>query len=73
MCGRSLEEAILNINEDLIKNKKTNKEEKIKFTGSKTDFALNLLNKEEYKIPIYILNGLKWLDKQKLYSEDKNE
>ena len=73
VCGRSLEEAILNINEDLIKNKKTNKEEKIKFTGSKTDFALNLLNKEEYKIPIYILNGLKWLDKQKLYSEDKNE
>ena len=67
ICGRSLEEAIINVNRELFKLKGKVCEKDITFTGkSKTDFALNLIyNHNTYKIPRYIQSGLKWLNDQK--------
>jgi predicted ATP-dependent endonuclease of OLD family len=68
LCGRSLEEAIINANRDLYGIKADPKEADIDFINKKkTDFALELLlEKPEYKVPAYIQNGLRWLDEQKI-------
>jgi len=68
ICGRSLEEAIINANRNLYKLSVSPTEEEISsFNGKKTDFALDLLfEKPDYKIPAYIQSGLCWLDEQKV-------
>lgn len=68
LCGRSLEEAIKNVNRTFYKLDEPVTEEKLEFTEkSKTDFALKLIYEySEYSIPMYIQNGLKWLNEQKV-------
>lgn len=67
LCGRSLEEAVKNSNRLLYKIEAPYNEEKLKFTGSKTDFALNLICEfSDYNIPQYIKDGLVWLNAQKV-------
>lgn len=70
ICGRSLEEAIINVNRALYAIGENPKEEDVCFSGKKkTDFALELLlEKSNYNVPAYIQNGLCWLDEQKLFS-----
>lgn len=71
LCGRSLEEAIKNVNRTIYKINDNAQESDLQYNahtdGSKTDFALDLLFKESkknYSIPKYIADGLIWLDKQ---------
>ena len=66
LCGRSLEEAIRNVNREFYELDENIPEEKLKFTGkSKTDFAIKLVyGCENYVIPSYIKNGLEWLNDQ---------
>ena len=66
LCGRSLEEAIKNVNRTHYELKGSITEEDLEFTDkSKTDFALNLVyNNPEYIIPKYIKDGLIWLNEQ---------
>lgn len=66
LCGRSLEEAIKNVNRTFYKLDEPVTEEKLEFTEkSKTDFALKLIcEHSEYFIPQYIKDGLKWLNDQ---------
>ncbi|MCI5893026.1 MAG: AAA family ATPase [Clostridiales bacterium] len=68
LCGRSLEEAIKNVNRKHYKLKEPVTEDNLKFEEkSKTDFALNLIcDYPKYKIPQYIKNGLVWLNNQKV-------
>lgn len=67
LCGRSLEEAIKNSNREHYNIEPTDSDEKLEFSGSKTDFALNLIfNFPSYNIPKYIRDGLVWLNKQKV-------
>lgn len=68
LCGRSLEEAIMNVNRSYYELSEPVKEESLEFNGkSKTDFALNLIcEKPDYEIPQYIKNGLIWLNNQKV-------
>jgi predicted ATP-dependent endonuclease of OLD family len=67
LCGRSLEEAIINANRTLYRISADPKEDDINFGNTKkTDFALELLlEKPGYEVPAYIKSGLCWLDKQK--------
>jgi predicted ATP-dependent endonuclease of OLD family len=67
LCGRSLEEAIINANRTLYEINANPEENDIKFGNiKKTDFALDLLlEKPDYEVPAYIKSGLCWLDKQK--------
>lgn len=66
LCGRSLEEAIRNVNRDYYQLVLSVTEKDLEFTGkSKTDFALDLIyNNPDYKIPKYIQDGLVWLNEQ---------
>ncbi len=68
LCGRSLEEAIKNVNRLHYGLKDPVTETNLEFSEkSKTDFALNLIyNNPNYVIPQYIKEGLKWLNKQKV-------
>ncbi len=68
LCGRSLEEAIKNVNRTFYKLDEPVTEEKLEFTEkSKTDFALKLIcEHSEYSIPKYLIDGLVWLNKQKV-------
>lgn len=67
LCGRSLEEAIKNSNRQYFKIEAPYLEENLKFSGSKTDFALNLICEfPEYNIPQYIIDGLVWLNQQRV-------
>lgn len=67
LCGRSLEEAIKNVNRklyDLPDELKDDKELEYNANkdGKKADFALKLLTEEKgYAIPKYIERGLQWL------------
>jgi predicted ATP-dependent endonuclease of OLD family len=67
LCGRSLEEAIINANRALYGVSANPKEDDINFSNAKkTDFALDLLfEKPSYEVPAYIKSGLCWLDRQK--------
>lgn len=70
LCGRSLEEAIKNSNRELYNLGKTPKESDLDFNSSdnkKTEFALDLLMKDDYNIPQYIRNGLEWLSSKNPY------
>lgn len=66
ICGRSLEEAIRNVNRSYYGLSDSATEVDIEFTDkSKTDFALNLIcDNPEYVIPKYIIDGLVWLNQQ---------
>lgn len=66
LCGRSLEEAIINVNREFYQLLSPVSEESLGFTGkSKTDFALNLIyNNPNYETPKYIQDGLVWLNEQ---------
>ena len=66
LCGRSLEEAIKNVNRNYYGLKDSITEGDLEFTDkSKTDFALNLVyNNPNYVIPKYIKDGLVWLNEQ---------
>ncbi len=68
LCGRSLEDAIMNVNRRYYKLNDPVTEEMIFFQDkSKTDFALNLIcDNPNYEIPQYIKNGLIWLNEQKV-------
>ena len=69
LCGRSLEESIINANRALYGISDNPTEANIDFEDKKkTDFALELLlEKTSYEIPAYIKDGLCWLDKQKVF------
>lgn len=66
LCGRSLEEAIKNVNRDFYALTAPVTETNLEFNSkSKTDFALKLMiEKPDYIIPKYIKNGLVWLNEQ---------
>lgn len=66
LCGRSLEEAIRNVNRNIYNLKEPVSEDDLKFSGSKkTDFALKLIfEHQEYIVPQYIKDGLVWLNDQ---------
>ncbi len=68
LCGRSLEEAIKNVNRSIYGLVEPVSEADIDFSeNSKTDFALNLIyNNSSYEIPQYIKDGLVWLNEQKV-------
>lgn len=68
LCGRSLEEAIRNVNRKHYGINSNLTEEALTFDGkSKTDFALDLiLQKPNYKIPQYIKDGLVWLNNKQV-------
>ena len=68
LCGRSLEEAIRNVNRKHYNLGSRISEKKLEFSGkSKTDFALDLIYKcSDYCVPDYIKSGLKWLNDQKV-------
>ena len=68
LCGRSLEEAIRNVNRTHFGLSATPLEEELEFAEkSKTDFALNLIcENPDYTIPQYIKSGLVWLNDQKV-------
>lgn len=68
LCGRSLEEAIKNVNRSLYGLESNCTEKDIKFPGkSKPDFALNLIYEhQDYTVPSYIKEGLVWLNNQKV-------
>ncbi len=68
LCGRSLEEAIMNVNRAHYNLTGVVTEESLEFKGKcKTDFALDLIcNCPNYQTPHYIVDGLKWLNDQKV-------
>lgn len=68
LCGRSLEESIINTNRNHYGLVEPVTEESLEFKEkSKTDFALKLIcNKPDYEIPQYIKAGLVWLNEQKV-------
>lgn len=68
LCGRSLEEAIKNVNRTFYDLQEPVSEESLTFMGkSKTDFALGLIcNHPSYEIPQYIKNGLVWLNEERV-------
>lgn len=68
LCGRSLEEAIKNVNRTHYGLNDSITEEDLEFKEkSKTDFALNLIcNHPDYIIPKYLKDGLVWLNEQKV-------
>lgn len=66
LCGRSLEESIINVNRSTSGLSGTPTDEESEFKGtSKTEFALNLIiDNPDYAISQYIKNGLIWLNDQ---------
>lgn len=66
LCGRSLEEAIKNVNRTYYGLSDSIEEKDLEFSEkSKTDFALNLIcGYSDYNIPKYIKDGLTWLNEQ---------
>ena len=67
LCGRSLEEAVRNVNRAIYGLNKNATEDDLAFgNGCKTDFALDLVYKHDsYTVPAYIRDGLVWLNDQK--------
>ena len=63
LCGRSLEEAIINANRKLFNiPENSNSEADLANTKKKTDFALDLLfGDKQYNVPLYIKEGIEWL------------
>lgn len=72
-CGRSFEESIMNSNKESYAIKK---EENLLFDSGntkKTEFALDLLMKQDYNVPKYIENGLIWLNNDHIISNSEGE
>lgn len=69
LCGRSLEEAIRNVNRKHYDLGDDINEKDLEFKDkSKTDFALKLIYEcPNYDIPEYIKSGLKWLNNQRTF------
>lgn len=67
LCGRSLEEAVRNVNRAMCGLSEDATEDDLEFdNGRKTDFALDLVYKHgSYTVPAYIRDGLVWLNGQK--------
>lgn len=67
LCGRSLEEAVRNVNRAMYGLSEDATEDDLEFcNGCKTDFALDLVYKHgSYTVPAYIRDGLVWLNGQK--------
>ena len=64
---RSLEEAIINCNRNMFGKTATEMLDFMDEGEKKTDFALKLLtdsNFIDYQLPLYILDGLVWLNRQ---------
>ena len=70
LCGRSLEEAMKNVNRDYFGLSDSITEDDLVFTdSSKTDFALDFISKKpDYAVPRYIKTGLVWLNDQNVLS-----
>lgn len=70
LCGRSLEEAIKNVNRAHYGLSDEATEEDLTFSEkSKTEFALNLIYQHpDYKVPKYIQDGLVWLNDEMVLS-----
>lgn len=68
LCGRSLEEAIKNVNREHYGLTEIVDEKSLEFKEkSKTDFALDLIcENSNYVVPQYIKDGLVWLNEQKV-------
>lgn len=67
ICGRSLEEAIINANRQIFNKTDSVQERDLVFSDKKTDFALKLiLENPNYEIPKYIKDGLIWLNSQNI-------
>lgn len=68
LCGRSLEEALRNVNRSYYGLSDMPSEVNLEFKEkSKTDFALDLIyDNPNYAVPAYIKNGLVWLNNQKV-------
>lgn len=68
VCGRSLEEAIKNVNREYFEIAEQCSENDLAFAGAcKTDFALELIYKcPNYAVPKYIKDGLTWLNNQQV-------
>ena len=66
LCGRSLEEAVRNVNRAIYGLNEDATENDLAFgNGCKTDFALDLIYKHDsYTVPAYIRDGLVWLNDQ---------
>lgn len=63
-CGRSLEESIRNVNRSIYGLTENMQEEDLTNRKKKTDFALELIEREDYVVPEYIRLGLQWLNEQ---------
>lgn len=74
LCGRSLEESIINVNRNFFKlnTDVSDKDLEVKAKEqSKTDFAIDLLlNNPLFEIPSYIKDGLLWLDNPQIGGSD---
>lgn len=69
LCGRSLEEAMKNVNRDCFGLSDSITEDDLVFKGNKTDFALDFVCKNpDYAVPQYIETGLVWLNDQNVLS-----
>lgn len=70
LCGRSLEEAMKNVNRNYFGLSDSITEDDLVFTdSSKTDFALDFIYKKpDYAVPRYIETGLVWLNDQNVLS-----
>ena len=67
LCGRSLEEAIHNVNRKHYNLDDNISDNELAFKGSKTSFALDLIYKcTDYCVPEYIQSGLLWLNNQRV-------
>lgn len=69
ICGKSLEEAIRNVNRELYGLTEPVTESTIRFNAGnkKTEFALKLIYETDtYNVPAYIKNGLVWLNQKTL-------
>ena len=68
LCGRSLEEAIKNVNREKYGLSGIITENELEFNDkSKTDFILELITQDNgYVVPEYILSGLRWLKNYKI-------
>jgi predicted ATP-dependent endonuclease of OLD family len=75
LCGRSLEEAMMNVNREFYGLPTVATEKDIAFKGkNKTDFALKLIYEYfGYEVPEYIKSGLRWLNDQLVFTEKSEE
>lgn len=73
--GRSLEEAMRNVNREFYGVAPNATEKDIEYNGNgKPDFALKLIYERlNYEVPEYIKSGLRWLNDQLVFTEKSKE